>query len=150
MLFLISAAIGDTTGTRVSAGRFRKPTSSCTFLNARNFDRGDGPRHDTRKQRAESNSRCAKLRPHIGRAEVADEVVGPNFTELWISIDPEADYDETVRRVHEAMTGYPGMYCDVQTYLKERTKEVLSGAGASIVVRIYGPEIDVLRKRPKK
>ena len=30
---------------------------------------------------------------HIGRAEVADEVVGPNFTELWISIDPKVDYD---------------------------------------------------------
>ena len=26
---------------------------------------------------------------HIGRAEVADEVVGPNFTELWISLDPK-------------------------------------------------------------
>ena len=26
---------------------------------------------------------------HIGRAEVADEVVGPNFTELWISLDPD-------------------------------------------------------------
>ena len=26
---------------------------------------------------------------HIGRAEVADEVVGPNFTELWISVDPK-------------------------------------------------------------
>ena len=25
---------------------------------------------------------------HIGRAKVADEVVGPNFTELWISVDP--------------------------------------------------------------
>ncbi len=25
---------------------------------------------------------------HIGRAEVADEVVGVNFTELWISLDP--------------------------------------------------------------
>ncbi len=25
---------------------------------------------------------------HIGRAEVADEVVGINFTELWISLDP--------------------------------------------------------------
>ena len=33
---------------------------------------------------------------HIGRAEVADEVVGPNFTELWISIDPDADYQATV------------------------------------------------------
>ena len=29
---------------------------------------------------------------HIGRAEVADEVVGPNFTELWISVDPKADH----------------------------------------------------------
>ena len=30
---------------------------------------------------------------HIGRAEVADEVVGINFTELWISLDPSVDYD---------------------------------------------------------
>ena len=30
---------------------------------------------------------------HIGRAEVADEVVGVNFTELWISLDPAVDYD---------------------------------------------------------
>ncbi len=29
------------------------------------------------------------LGAHIGRTEVADEVVGPNFTELWISLDPE-------------------------------------------------------------
>ena len=33
---------------------------------------------------------------HIGRAEVADEVVGPNFTELWISLDPDVDYDAKV------------------------------------------------------
>ncbi len=32
---------------------------------------------------------------HIGRPEVADEVVGPNFTELWISIDPDVDYLST-------------------------------------------------------
>jgi Cu/Ag efflux pump CusA len=30
------------------------------------------------------------------------------------------------------------------TYLKERIKEVLTGADASIVVRIYGPELDTL------
>lgn len=82
---------------------------------------------------------------HIGRAEVADEVVGPNFTELWISIDPNADYDRTVARVHETVNGYPGLFRDVLTYLKERTKEVLTGAGASIVVRVYGPNLDSLR-----
>ena len=35
---------------------------------------------------------------HIGRAEVADEVVGPNFTELWISLDPAVPYEPTVAR----------------------------------------------------
>jgi CzcA family heavy metal efflux pump len=84
---------------------------------------------------------------HIGRAEVADEVVGPNFTELWISIDPKADYDKTVSRINEVVNGYPGLYRDVLTYLKERTKEVLSGSSAAIVVRLYGPNLDTLRSK---
>ena len=65
---------------------------------------------------------------HIGRAEVADEVVGPNFTELWISIDPDVDYEATVEKIEEVVDGYPGLYRDVLTYLRERIKEVLTGA----------------------
>ncbi|HQR32861.1 MAG TPA: efflux RND transporter permease subunit [Blastocatellia bacterium] len=84
---------------------------------------------------------------HIGRAEVADEVVGPNFTELWISIDPNAPYDVTVSKIQEVVDGYPGLTRDLLTYLKERIKEVLTGAGASIVVRIYGPDLAVLRDK---
>ena len=33
---------------------------------------------------------------HIGRAIAADEVVGINFTENWVSVDPKADYDTTL------------------------------------------------------
>ena len=44
---------------------------------------------------------------HIGRAEAADEVYGPHFTELWISIDPDVDYDETVGKVQTAVDGIP-------------------------------------------
>ncbi|MFM9966305.1 MAG: efflux RND transporter permease subunit [Planctomycetaceae bacterium] len=87
---------------------------------------------------------------HIGRAEVADEVYGPNFTELWISIDDTVDYASTVARIQAAMDGYPGMSCDVQTYLKERSKEVLSGASASIVVRLFGPDLARLRLKAKE
>ena len=82
---------------------------------------------------------------HIGRAEQADEVVGPNFTELWISLDENADYDASVARIKEVVEGYPGLYRDVLTYLRERIKEVLTGAGATIVVRIYGPDQAELR-----
>lgn len=83
---------------------------------------------------------------HIGRAEVADEVVGPDFTELWISIDPEVDYDETVVKVQAVVDGYPGLVRDLLTYLRERIKEVLTGASASVVVRIFGPDLDMLRQ----
>lgn len=82
---------------------------------------------------------------HIGRAEVADEVVGPDFTELWISIDPKADYDTTIQKVQSVVDGYPGLTRDLLTFLRERIKEVLTGTSASIVVRIFGPELEQLR-----
>jgi CzcA family heavy metal efflux pump len=82
---------------------------------------------------------------HIGRAEVADEVVGPHFAELWISVDPAADLAATARRVNEVVDGYPGVFRDVQTYLQERMREVLSGGGGAVVVRLRGPDLDALR-----
>ncbi|MHB1556000.1 MAG: efflux RND transporter permease subunit [Isosphaeraceae bacterium] len=87
---------------------------------------------------------------HIGRAEVADEVVGPNFTELWISIDPDSPHAETLAKVQSVVDGYPGLYKDVQTYLKERIKEVLTGAGATMVVRIFGPDMNTLRDKAQE
>jgi Cu/Ag efflux pump CusA len=84
---------------------------------------------------------------HIGRAIQADEVVGINFTENWISIDPAADYDTTLAAVQGTVDGYPGLYRDVQTYLKERIREVLTGASNAVVVRIYGPDLAVLRAK---
>ena len=87
---------------------------------------------------------------HIGRALVADEPVGMNFTENWISVDPKVDYDATLDAIHEAVEGYPGIYRDVQTYLKERIREVLTGGGEAIILRLYGPELDVLRSTAEK
>ena len=87
---------------------------------------------------------------HIGQAFAADEVVGVNFGENWISISRDADYDKTHARIEEMVEGYPGLYRDVQTYLKERIREVLTGAGEAIVVRIFGPDLDVLRDKAEE
>ena len=81
---------------------------------------------------------------------MADEVVGVNFAENWISVDPAADYDKTVAAISEMVEGYPGLYRDLQTYLKERIREVLTGAGEAIVVRIYGPDLEVLRDKAEE
>jgi len=71
-------------------------------------------------------------------------VVGMYFGENWISVDPKVDYDETVAKIQETVDGYPGLFRDVLTYLKERIREVLTGSSESIVVRIYGDDLDVL------
>jgi len=82
---------------------------------------------------------------HIGQALLMDEVVGVYFGENWISVDPIVNYDETLQKIQEVVDGYPGLYRDVQTYLKERIREVLTGSHEAITIRIYGPELDVLR-----
>jgi CzcA family heavy metal efflux pump len=88
---------------------------------------------------------------HIGRAEVADEVVGPNFTELWISVDPKPEHAKTMAEIQKVIDAYPGLIQkDVLTYLKERIKEVLTGAGATVVVRIFGPDLATLRDKAQE
>ena len=87
---------------------------------------------------------------HIGQALIMDEVVGVNFGENWISVDPSVDYDETLAKIQETVDGYPGLYRDVQTYLKERIREVLTGTSDAIVVRIYGRDLDVLEQKAKE
>ena len=87
---------------------------------------------------------------HIGRAEVGEEVAGPNFTELWISIDPKADYDETESKIQEVIDGYPGIYRDMLTYLHERIEEVLTGTSSSVVVRVYGTDLGKLFIKAKE
>jgi CzcA family heavy metal efflux pump len=87
---------------------------------------------------------------HIGRAIGGDEPYGVNFTENWVSVDPKVDYDKTRGAIEEAVEGYPGLRRDVQTYLKERIKEVLTGSSDSIVVSIFGPDLPALRKEAQK
>lgn len=87
---------------------------------------------------------------HIGQALLADEVVGVNFGENWISVDESADYEDTLAAIQEVVDGHPGLYRDVQTYLKERIREVLTGSGEAIVVRIYGQDLEIIRSKAEE
>ncbi len=83
---------------------------------------------------------------HIGQALLMDEVVGIDFGENWISVDPSVDYDETLAQIQEVVDGYPGLYRDVLTYLKERIREVLTGSSEAITIRIYGQDLAELQE----
>jgi len=84
---------------------------------------------------------------HIGQALIMDEVYGVYFGENWISVDPKVDYDKTLAAIQSAVDGYPGLIRDVQTYLKERIREVLTGSPTAITIRIFGDDLAQLRDK---
>jgi CzcA family heavy metal efflux pump len=83
----------------------------------------------------------------VGRAITSDQVVGANSAELWVSIDPDADYDETVASVEDVVNGYPGLAGSVQTFSNERVSEALAGSERDITVRLYGEDLAVLQTK---
>ncbi len=84
---------------------------------------------------------------HIGQALIMDEVYGVYFGENWVSVDPKVDYDKTLAAIQTAVDGYPGLVRDVQTYLKERIREVLTGSPTAITVRIFGDDLKTIRDK---
>src|SRR4029453_15114304 len=87
---------------------------------------------------------------HLGRAISGDQVVGANAAELWVSIDPDADYDATVASIKRVVNGYPGLSRDVQTYSGERVRDILTGTDDDVVVRLYGEDLGVLSAQAER
>jgi len=87
---------------------------------------------------------------HLGRAITSDKRTNINAGELWVSIDPAADYDETVASVQQVVAGYPGLSPEVLTYLRAKLREELSGTDESLVVRVYGENMNVIREKAEE
>nr|WP_042195137.1 efflux RND transporter permease subunit [Kibdelosporangium sp. MJ126-NF4]CEL21705.1 Cobalt-zinc-cadmium resistance protein CzcA; Cation efflux system protein CusA [Kibdelosporangium sp. MJ126-NF4]CTQ92486.1 Cobalt-zinc-cadmium resistance protein CzcA; Cation efflux system protein CusA [Kibdelosporangium sp. MJ126-NF4] len=87
---------------------------------------------------------------HTGRAVTSDQVVNINSGQLWVSLDPDAPYDNTVNAVRDAVGGYAGLSSQVLTYPEARMSDVRTDADNSLVVRLYGQSPDVLRSKAEE
>ena len=86
----------------------------------------------------------ANVGAHVGRAVLGDQVVDVNSAELWVSIDPSADYGSTVSKVKDAVAAYPGIAQSVSTYLDDRVRHFDTGSPNDITVRVFGPAFSTL------
>lgn len=87
---------------------------------------------------------------HIGRAVTSDKVLSPNSSVLWVSVDPQGDYDRTVASVRRVVKGYPGIETELLTYSEERLKEARETTDKAVVVRIFGQQLEPLRQSADK
>jgi Cu/Ag efflux pump CusA len=84
---------------------------------------------------------------HTGRALVSDRVLNTNSSELWVSLDPEQDYDLTKASIEEVVAGYPGLDRSVVTYPSERIGEVLTEVEDPITVRVFGQDLELMQSK---
>jgi Cu/Ag efflux pump CusA len=86
---------------------------------------------------------------HVGRAILGDQVVGVNSSELWVTVEPAADYSATVDAIERVVNGYPGVAGSVSTYPRARVDDVLATpngvVGKDLTVRTFGANLDTLR-----
>jgi Cu/Ag efflux pump CusA len=89
---------------------------------------------------------------NLGRAVLCncERATDVNAGQVWVNIDPKADYEETVDAVEAAITGYPGMQGKIGTYLSTKLREALTGDPDSITVRIYGNSLDIIRAKAEE
>lgn len=87
---------------------------------------------------------------HIGRAITSDQVVGNSSAELWVSIDPNANFSETERAVRDVVQGYPGIAHNVLNYSQQSIGDMRSTLEPGFAVRVYGTELPVLREKAEE
>ena len=87
---------------------------------------------------------------HIGRAVTGDRVVGINSGQIWVSLDPAADYDTTLTEIRNIADEYPGFFAQVETYMPERIVDALTGPENDIVVRVYGNNFETLEEKAEE
>jgi Cu/Ag efflux pump CusA len=89
---------------------------------------------------------------NLGRALLCncEHAADVNSGQVWVNVDPKAQYETVVDAVEAAITAYPGMRGKVGTYLSTKLREALTGDPDSITVRIYGNSLDVIRTKAEE
>ena len=104
---------------------------------------------------------------HIGRAKTGDQLVNVNSGELWVSLEPDAEHEQTLASIEAVVDRARGVDHDVSTYSAQRIREVgalregdnaasgndidvLTGSDRPLLVRVYGQDPATLRREARR
>ncbi|HEY7373139.1 MAG TPA: CusA/CzcA family heavy metal efflux RND transporter, partial [Polyangia bacterium] len=88
-----------------------------------------------------------------GRAEVATDPVGQDETEVMVKLAPKEewktahDLDALGEAIKEAIEGeVPATFVSVSQPIEDRVNQLLAGSRADVVIKVFGQDLDVLKK----
>jgi Cu/Ag efflux pump CusA len=97
------------------------------------------------------HKQVVSISQRAGRSELDEDAQPPNFSEFDVKLDFDKDKsiapDQLLRDIREELSGIPGTAFNVGQFIAHRFDEILSGVRAQVTIKIYGPNLDVLRKK---
>ncbi len=84
-----------------------------------------------------------------GRAELDEHAEGVNVTEIIASLNPHTERAREVilEDLREALADIPGIVVSVEQPLAHLISHMLSGVKAQVGIKLYGDDLDVLRRK---
>ncbi len=90
-----------------------------------------------------------KMSQWAGRAERGADTFGSHYAEYEVDLDPLSGREQqrVLDSIREVFEDFPGLATEVNTFLVERIEETISGYASSVVVNIYGHDLDFLDRK---
>jgi CzcA family heavy metal efflux pump len=85
-----------------------------------------------------------------GRAEKGSAIRGPNASEIEVNLKRGRQPRLAEAEIRRVVDRIPGATFTINTFLKERMEETVSGYGAAFVVSVFGNDLDVLDRKGKE
>lgn len=84
-----------------------------------------------------------------GRAELDEHAEGVNMSEYILELDPASPRgrEEQLNEIREAMADIPGIVTAVEQPIAHLISHMISGVKAQVGIKIYGDDLDVLRRK---
>ncbi len=88
-----------------------------------------------------------------GRAEISEDPMGPEQTDLLIMLHPESkwttgrDKEQLVRDIQTRLERIPGIRLAFSQPIALRVNELISGVKSDLAVKVFGRDIDLLKEK---
>jgi len=86
-----------------------------------------------------------------GRAEISEDPMGPEQTDVFVMLKPRKkwgsgrDKNELVEAIQKDLAVIPGLRYSFSQPIALRVNELISGVKSDLAVKIFGPDLDILK-----
>ena len=91
-----------------------------------------------------------------GRAEISEDPMGPEQNDVFIMLYPRDQWktgrtkEELVAAIQEDLDRIPGLRLSFSQPIALRVNELISGIKSDLAVKVFGPDLDILRENANK